>query len=106
MVLIRRAPELPNRRTSTSQLGSSSCRRHEDLLRIEGRAKPIALAREIALRRRGGRHVLDIFEAGANVSISAGVKKLMKGLPLARAIAAADASTTAVANCGSSAFVT
>src|SRR5262249_42641091 len=53
-----------NGHASISGSCSSLCRRHEELLRIKWRAKPIAPAREIALRQRGGRHVLNIFEAG------------------------------------------
>ena len=39
-------------------------RRHQQLLRVVGRTKAIGPAGEVALGQRGGRHVLDLGEAG------------------------------------------
>ena len=65
---------------------SCSGRRDQQLLPV-GRPKAICPAREVALGERGRRHVPALAEAGVagQLSISAGVKKLMKGVPLARA---------------------
>ena len=65
-----------------------SGRRDQQLLRVARRAQAVGPAREVALGERRRRHVLDVLESRqsrASASISAGVKKLMKGVPVARA---------------------